>query len=119
MILKIKNLKLTTILGIHAWEQDIDREIIINLEIEGDFKRSLESDNIEDTVDYDTISSQIKNLIASKRFKLIEKMAQELLNQVMEDQRITRCKIEVDKVGALDFVDSASITLEEYRNNGS
>jgi len=42
-------------------------------------------------------------------------MAQEVLNEIMQDARIIRCKIEIDKVGALDFVESASITLEEKR----
>lgn len=115
MLLKIKNLKLETIIGIHDWEQHIQRPIIINLEIEGNFNKSLTSDNIEDTIDYDKISNQIKDIIQNQRFKLIETMTQKLLDKIMEDIRITRCKIEVDKVGAINFVESASITLEKTR----
>jgi FolB domain-containing protein len=115
MLLKIKNLKLKTILGVHKWEENIDREIIINIEIETNFEQSLASDKIEDAIDYDKISYEVKNLIAKKRFKLIEKMAQELLTKIMQDERIFRCKIEVDKVGAIDFVESASVTLEAKR----
>jgi FolB domain-containing protein len=119
MLLKIKNLKLKTILGIYAWEEHVEREIIINLEIESDSNLALTSDNIEDAIDYDKISNKVKNLIATTRFKLIEKMAQEVMNKIMQDQRIIRCKIEIDKVGALDFVESASITIEQFRKNGS
>jgi len=119
MLLKIKNLRLKTVIGVYDWEKNFDRDIIINLEIETDFLAALRSDSLEDAIDYDAISQKVKNFIANKRFKLIEKMAQDLMNQIMEDKRIKRCKLEIDKVGAIDFVDSASITIQQERKNGS
>jgi FolB domain-containing protein len=116
MIIKIKNLKLKTILGIHEWEKNFEREIIINAEIFTDFNQALKSDLIQDTVDYDSIITKIKNLVSQKKFKLIEKMAQEIMNLIMEDKRIKHCKLEVDKVKVFDFVDSFSITIE--KSNG-
>ena len=114
MLIKIKNLRLKTVLGIHAWEEKIDREIIINAEIETNNFDSLASDNIEDTIDYDSIVLKIRNLLQSQRFKLIEKMAAEIMKKIMEDKRIIRCKLEVDKVGVFVDVDSFSVTLEQY-----
>ena len=76
MIIKIKNLRLKTILGIYEWEENVDREIIINAKIHTNFDRALISDEISDALDYDDIVTKIKNLIANKRFKLVEKMAQ-------------------------------------------
>lgn len=115
MILKIKNLRLKTILGIYDWEKNFDREIIINLIIETDFNAALTSDNIEDAIDYDAISQKIKKFVEQNRFNLIEKMAQKMLDEIMQDQRIKNCTLEIDKVGALDFIDSASITLSAKR----
>ena len=114
MLLKIKNLKLQTVLGVHLWEEKINRGIIINVEIESDFIKSLQSDDIDDTIDYDLITTEIKKLIASKRFKLVETMAQKIMDQIMEDSRIKRCKIEIDKVGAVEAVESFSVTIEQY-----
>ena len=114
VLIKIKNLRLTTIIGVHAWEDHVDREIIINAEIETKNVASLTTDNIADTIDYDEVVSKIKNLLQSKRFKLIEKMAAEIMQKIMEDKRIFRCKLEVDKVGVIAGVDSFSITLEQY-----
>ncbi len=111
MIIKIKNFRLKTIVGCHDWEKNIDREIIINVEIESDFDKALSSDNIEDTIDYESLSEKIKNLIATNRFALIEKMAQEVMNLIMEDKRIKKCKLEIDKVGAVEGIESFSVTL--------
>lgn len=115
MLIKIKNFRLKTIIGIHEWEEKVDREIIINAEIDTDFVASLHSDNIADTIDYDNIITKIKNLISKNRFKLIEKLAQEIMNKIMEDNRIKRCKLEVDKVGVVESVESFSVTIEQKR----
>lgn len=115
MLIKIKNLRLKTIIGIHDWEQTIDREMVINAKIETNFDKSLTSDNIEDTINYDVIISKIRNLVENNRFKLIEKLTQKILDTIMEDSRISYCQLEVDKVGVFDFVDSFSITIEQRR----
>lgn len=115
MLIKIKNLKLKTILGIHPWEKTINREIIINVEIETDRLRALETDEIIDTIDYDLIINKIKNLVATKKFNLIEKLAQEIINEIINDERIKKCKLEIDKIGIADSVESASITIEHNR----
>ena len=114
MLIKIKNLKLKTILGVHAWEENINREIIINAEVETNNLSSLSSDDIKDTIDYDILILKIKNLISSKRFKLVEKMAAEIMREIMEDTNISRCKLEIDKVGVIADVDSFSVTLEQH-----
>ena len=114
MLIKIKNLKLKTILGVHAWEENINREIIINAEVETNNLSSLSSDDIKDTIDYDILSLKIKNLISSKRFKLVEKMAAEIMREIRKETRISRCKLEIDKVGVIAVLDSFSVTLEQH-----
>lgn len=118
MIIKIKNLKLHTIIGVYDWEKNIDREIIINAEITTNLTRSLHSDDISDTVDYDQIISKIKELVANNRFKLIEKMAQTLMDEILTNPHISKCKLEIDKVGVVENVDSFSVTIEQENRNG-
>jgi dihydroneopterin aldolase len=115
MIIKIKNFRLSTILGIYDWEQDFDREVIINAEIHTNYDKARYSNSINDTIDYDNIIKQIKQLLASKKFQLIEKMAQEILDLIMKDVRIEKCTLEVDKVKVVDEVDSFSISLTQER----
>lgn len=116
MIIKIKNFRLETILGIYDHEQDVLRPVVINAEIYTNFDGARFSNAIEDTIDYDDIIAKIKKLVLSKKFALIEKMAQEILDLIMEDLRVDRCVLELDKVGIVDGVESFSITLSEERN---
>ena len=115
MIIKIKNLRLETILGIYDWEQNVKRPIIINAEIHTGFDNARFSNDISKTIDYDIIAKQIKTYLASKNFQLVEKMAQEIIENIMTDKRIDKCSLEIDKVGAVENLESFSITLTEER----
>lgn len=115
MIIKIKNLKLKTIIGIYDFEQSIDREIIINAKIKTNHTKSLESDDIKDAIDYDQITNKIKNIVKNNRYKLIEKLTQAIMDEIMQDTRITECKLEIDKVGAVEDLESFSITITQSR----
>ena len=116
MKIKIKDFKLKTNLGIYDWEKNFEREIIINLELEIKNSIALKSDKIEDTVDYELIYNQIKQLIFSKKFNLIERMAQEIVDLIMLDSRINKCKIEIDKMNIFEEVRSCAVSLESKRN---
>ncbi len=113
MIIKIKNLRLHTIIGVFEWEATIDREIIINAEITTNHLAALQSDELSDTINYDQIITKMKNTVANSRFKLVEKLAQTLMEEILQDQRIKKCKLEIDKVGVVENVDSFSITIEQ------
>jgi len=117
MKIKIKDFKLKTNIGIYDWEKKFEREILINLEIDVGYSQSLYSDSIEDTVDYEIIYNQIKNLVNTKKFKLIEKMAQEIVDLIMLDLRIKKIKIEIDKMHIFEEVRSCAICLEKTRDN--
>ena len=45
--IRISNLKLRTIIGIHDWEREHKQDVIINIEMEFDASKSIESDRIE------------------------------------------------------------------------
>lgn len=118
MIIKIKNLRISTIIGVFEWEKTVDRELIINVEIATNISKPLQSDEISDTIDYDQIIDKLKNLVANNRFKLVEKLAQTLMDAILEDKRISKCKLEIDKVGVVENVDSFSVTIEQENQNG-
>ena len=43
-------------------------------------------------------------------------MAQEILDLIMLDRRIHKCKIEIDKMNIFDEVRSCAVSLESKRN---
>ena len=116
MIIKIKNLRASTIIGVYEWERDIQRHLILNIELEIDGTKSGASDDINDTLNYDSLSKMIIAEISNTRYQLLEKLVTHLLDKVMEDKMVKRVRIEIDKGGVVKDVDSISVIDERIRN---
>ena len=111
MIIRIKNLRLRTIIGIYDWERTELQDVIINAEIEFDGAKAAGSDNIQDTIDYKIINKKIIEMVESSKLFLVEKLADTVLKIIMEDKKVKSAKVEIDKPGALRFTDSVSVTV--------
>ena len=109
MIARIKNLRLRTIIGIFDWERKNRQDVVLNIELEFDGRKAAESDDIEDTVDYKTLTKRIISEVEQSQFYLLEKLANHVLKIIMENPNVLRAVVEVDKPHALRFADSVSI----------
>lgn len=115
MIINIENLRLRTTVGIYEWEQKVKQDIVINIEIEFDGEEAVKTDNIEHTVDYKTITKKIIAMVEDTKYNLIERISGDVVKLIMEDDKVKRASVRVDKPGALRFTDSVSVTNTETR----
>lgn len=113
--IRIDNLKLRCIIGILDWERKNKQDVIINVKMEFDAGKSIETDDIKDTVDYKVITKRIIKEVEASEFQLLEKLTQTVLNIVMENQQVQKASVRIDKPFALRFADSVSIELSEER----
>ena len=112
MIIRIKNLKLRTIIGINDWEREEKQEVLINIQIEFDGTKISETDNLEGSVNYRTLNKKITSFVESSDFYTVEKLSGSILKLVMEDKKIFKAKVEVDKPHSLRHTDSVSVVCE-------
>ena len=110
MIIQIENLRLRTIIGIYDWEKENKQDVTINIIIEFDGSKAGVSDNIEDTIDYKSITKDIISYVENGKFNLMEKLVAGIGDIVMNNKKILKSTTTVDKPGALRFTDSVSIT---------
>ena len=115
MKIHIKNLRIKTIIGINDWERAEKQDVIVNVEVELDASRATETDRIEDTINYKTLTKRIISEVELSEFYLLEKLAQHILNIVLENKKVTRGTVEVDKPQALRFADSVSVSCSGDR----
>ena len=115
MIIKIENLKLRTIVGIYDWEKEKKQDVIINVEIEFDGSKAIETDSIDDTIDYKTITKEIIDMVEGREFNLIEKIAGDAMKIVLRNDKVQKASVRVDKPGALRFTDTVSVTETKER----
>ena len=115
MIIKIENLRLRTIVGIFEWEKKVKQDIVINIEIEFDGSKAVEKDDITFTVDYKSITKRTITEIEGRTYNLIERIAGDVVKIILEDERVMKATVKVDKPGALRFADTVSVTHSESK----
>ena len=108
---RIMDLLLRTIIGINDWERKKKQDIIINIELEYNSRQSRRLDSIKTAVDYRNLAKKIIEEVESTQFFLLESLADFILKMVMENSKVKRATIRVDKPHALRFARSVSVEL--------
>ena len=115
MIIRIKDLKLRTIIGCNGWEREKKQDITVNVTIETDASEAVRSDDLKDSVDYREITKDIIEGVEKTEFFLLERLAGFIIGVVMKNRRVSAATVEVDKPHALRFAESVSVELTERR----
>lgn len=109
-VIRIKNLRLRTYIGIKEEEIKNKQDVVINVKIEYDASKAKDTDNMDDALNYKVITKRIIKLVEDNRFYLLEKMTADVLAIAAEHPWVKRAEVEIDKPHALRFSDSVSLT---------
>ena len=118
MIVKIKNLRLRTIVGVYEWEKKKLQDVCINLQVTFDGRKAAATDAIEETIDYKALRNQIIAHVEKNNFNLVEKIASDTANIALKFPLAKKVSVEVEKPGALRFADAVSILIERSNEDG-
>ena len=108
----IKGLEVNTFVGVYAWEQEAPRLLRIDLEIPYDFRRAGETDNLNDTLDYDALSTALVKHLESQRFQLIERVAFVCVNFLKEHFQMAHGRIKIIKPKAIEKAEHVGVEME-------
>lgn len=109
--IRVKNLRLRTYIGINEDEIKNKQDIIVNITINYSADQATQSDNMDDALNYRTITKAVIALVEKNRFSLLEKLTNDILSVAAEHPWVKSAEVEVDKPHALRFADSVSLAL--------
>jgi D-erythro-7,8-dihydroneopterin triphosphate epimerase len=115
-IIKIENLRLRTYIGFNPEELNKKQDLVVNCELAYTADFACSSDDELSALNYKTITKKIINHVEQGKFRLLEKLADDLLGFLMENNMTTWAKVTVDKPHALRFSDSVSVTISASRS---
>ena len=107
----IKNLQVETIIGIFNWEREVRQVVSIDLTMEFDNKVAAKSDDIEDALDYKKIGKRVSSYVERSKFKLVERLAEQIAKLVLKEFPVSSLTISVTKPGALRGSESVGISI--------
>lgn len=115
--IQIKDLHLRTIIGINDEERRNRQDVLINITLHADTRAAGASDDIEDAANYRTITKRVIKLVEESEFFLVERMAAEIAAICLDDPRVERATVRVEKPGALRFARSVGVEIERSRED--
>ncbi|MDY0288265.1 MAG: dihydroneopterin aldolase [Sphaerochaeta sp.] len=113
----IKNLVARGIVGVNDWERDKAQEIVINVVLFADLHDAGKSDDIADSVNYRTVSKKLLHHVETTRRYTVEALATDLARLCLEEERVQRVRILLEKPGAVRFSSSVGVELERSRDD--
>jgi len=109
----IKDLTLRCIIGVNESERREKQDVVINVILWSDFTKATETDDIDETVDYKKINKSIIGLVENSKFFLVETLAERIAQLCLQNKRVRKVKVSVEKPGALRF--ARSVGAEVFR----
>jgi D-erythro-7,8-dihydroneopterin triphosphate epimerase len=107
----IRDLALRCVIGVFPEERTERQDILLNIALSCDFGRSVDTDRLEDTVDYKALTKRIIALVEASEFRLLEALADRVAGICLEDPRVNRATVCIDKPGALRFARSVAVEV--------
>ena len=115
--IQIQDLLLRTIIGINEEERRNRQDVLINITLYADTHVAGASDDIEDAVNYRTITKQVIKRVEESSFSLVEKMAAEIAAICLGELRVEAVDVRVEKPGALRFARSVGVEIHRTRSD--
>ncbi len=105
------------IIGVNGPEREKPQEILINITMYVDINKAGISDNLDDTVNYRTIAKRAINHAENAQRYTVEALASDIARFCLEDERIEKVCIRVEKPGAVRFAKSVGVEIERTRES--
>ena len=82
----VRDLRLRGIVGINDWEREKRQDIVVNLELYGDFRAAGASDSIDDALNYRTLAKDVIRYVEDSSHYLVEKLATVVNHHLTEEE---------------------------------
>ncbi len=83
--------------GANPGERDNDHPFDLELELDVDLSAARASDALEETIDYAKIHARVVELVRVRSYALLERLGDEILRDILHDERIAAARITIGK----------------------
>ena len=111
----IRDLLARGIIGINESERTNPQDILINITMETDTHKASLSDDINDCINYRTVSKKALALAEKAERLTVEALANDIAKMVLEFEGVQRVCVRVEKPGAVRFSRSVGVEIERSK----
>jgi len=106
----IRNLELLARIGVHGHEQGMPQPIRVNVRLSA--KITPVGDKLDSVLDYEVVADKIRTIVASGHINLAETLAEQIASSCLEDKRVFKVWVRVEKLHAMPGAEAAGVEIE-------
>jgi dihydroneopterin aldolase len=111
-IVYIRELQVQTVIGIYDWEREVRQAVSLDLEMGTDIREAAATEDIENTLNYKSVSKRLISFIEGSEFLLVETMAEEIAQLVMQEFGVRWLRLRLGKPGAIRGARDVGVQIE-------
>jgi FolB domain-containing protein len=111
----IKDILVRGIIGVNESERANPQDILINVTVFSDIQAAGENDNIEESVNYRTVTKKTISLAENAKRLTVEALATDIANLILTFPLVKGVRVRVEKPGAVRFAKSVGVELERWQ----
>ena len=111
-IVFIEQLSVITTIGVYDWEQEIEQKLVFDIEMGWDNKRAATSDDVHHCLDYSQVSKAIITYVSQNKFALVERVAEEVAQLLLNHFACPWVRVKVAKPGAVARASQVGVIIE-------
>jgi len=111
-IIFLRELKVTTLIGIYEWEKRAPQTLQIDLDIALPDSRACQTDDIKDALDYADIAQHIQTVLSDGHFSLLETLAEHIAQIILKDFNAPWVKVSIAKLQAIRNCKMVGVSIE-------
>ncbi len=114
----IRELEVHAVIGVHAWERQIEQRLVFDLELGSDCVAAAAlTDQVADTIDYVAVCAGVTALVHAARAQLLETLAVRVAEHLLADFPLARVRVRVAKPGAVPEAGSVAVQVERLASH--
>ncbi len=108
----IKDLLVRGIIGLNEWERDKPQDSLINIVKFTPLEKAGETDDIQYSVNYRTITKKTITLVESNARLTVEALAEDIAKMCLEESNVQKVRVRIEKPGAVRFAKAVGVEIE-------
>ncbi len=116
-IVFINQLSVETTIGVYDWEKTIRQTLKLDIKIGCDIRSAAAGDDIAQTIDYAEVSTRLLKHISSNTFELVETVAQQVADIIINEFNALWVSVTLFKPGAVPEADSVGVQIERFADS--
>ena len=116
-VIKLKNMQFYGYHGVYDHEKKIGAPFEVDVEITKPFNKAASSDDVDLTVNYDSVFKLVNKIVTNSKYNLIETLAEKIANKILSEHELDKVLVRVRKPNApmSGILDTVEVETEKTK----